>query len=193
MPSSTADQLTGSAIGALFFSVFGSAWLTLWLAGTQQLTRSTGLVVGTGLLVLVLLASQVIRQAKRLPVPVAGPAEARRERREWQVFGLVNALQWGGIFFSGWLLPRLGLDVYFTPVIVLLVGLHFFPLARLFHYVGHYLTGGAMLLWVAGCLLLLPPTQWQAHVALGAGIILWASAGFTLWRATRKLRGQVLV
>ncbi|TDN37257.1 hypothetical protein E4631_25165 [Hymenobacter sp. UV11] len=189
MPPSTAYPLVGSALSALVFAFFGSAWLSLGLAATHQLTRATALVVGAGLLLLVLLASWVLRQAKRLPAPAARPADAVQARRQWQVFGLVNAGQWGGIFLASWLLPRLGLAVYFTPVMAVLVGVHLFPLARLFRYASHYWTGGAFLLWVAGCLLLLPSSQWQADVALGAGVILWGSAGYGLWRASHQLWG----
>jgi hypothetical protein len=183
-----ASSLTGRAIGAVFFACFGSAWLGLGLAAAHQLTRYAVLLVGGGLL-LVFLAGRVLRQANRLPASAAGPADAIRARRQWRVFGLVNAGQWGGIFLAGWLLPRLGLAVYFTPVLAGLVGVHLFPLAQLFRYPSHYLTGGALLLWVAGCLLLLPSPQWQAAVALGAGGILWISAGHTLWRARQQLRG----
>jgi hypothetical protein len=146
--------------------------------------------LGAGLLLLVLLAGRLIRQARRLPAPAAGPADTFRARRQWWVFGLVNAGQWGGIFLASWLLPRLGLAVYFTPVLAVVVGLHLLPLARLFHYPSHYFTAGALLLLAAGCLLLLPPPQWQAYVALGTGGILWGSAGYSLWQASRQLRGQ---
>ncbi len=183
-----ADQLAGRATGALFFSVFGGAWLTLWLAATGQLTLTTGLLLGCGLLALVLTGSWVLRQTKPLLAQTPGPVDNAQKRREGRVFGIVNAVQWGAIFLAGWLLPRLGLSRYFTPVIVLITGLHFFPLARLFRYRGHYLTGGALLLWALGCLLLVPPAQWQGRVALGAGVILWLSAGYSLGRAVRVLR-----
>lgn len=182
----TADQLARRATGALFFSVFGSAWLALWLAATQQLTLATGLLLGFALLALVFTGSWVRRHIKPLLTQTAGDEAAAR--REGRAFGVINAVQWGAIFLAGWLLPKLGFARYFTPVIALITALHFFPLARLFHYKGHYLTGGAMLFWAVGCLLLVPPAAWQGRVALGTGFILWLSAGYSLGRAVWLLK-----
>lgn len=192
MATSTADQLTGRAIGALFFAAFGGAWLALWLAATQRLIAATAGALGAGVLALGLAGEWVLRRARRLPVPLPTPTDAAQARREWRVFGAVNVGQWGAIFLAGGLLPRLGFALYLTPAIVLIVGLHFFPLAQLFRYGGHYLTGGALLAWALGCMVLVPPPAWQARVALGAGIILWLSAGYTLGRAAQALRPQPL-
>ena len=190
MLATTANQLTGRAIGALFLAAFGSAWLAFGFAAIQRLHPATATLVGLGLLALVLTGSWVLRHAKRLPAPAPDLANTRREQRERRVFGVVNAVQWGAIFFAGWLLPRLGLTAYFMPAIAAIVGLHFFPLARLFHYPVHYVTGGALLVCVLGCLLLLPRPEWQACVALGAGIILWLSASYSLVQAVRVLRNR---
>ena len=188
MSPSIADQLARRATGALFFSVFGGAWLALWLAATQQLTLATGVSLGVGLAALLLTGRWVLRRTTPLRRPPHTAAEEANARREGRRFGVINAVQWGVILVAGWGLPRLGLARYFTPVIALVTGLHFFPLAKLFRYAGHYLTGGAMVLWVLGCLLLVPSDMWQSRVALGTGIILWASAGYALGRAVWRLK-----
>ena len=184
----TADQLARRATGALFFSVFGGAWLVLWLAATQRATTANGLPIGFTLLALVFTGSWVLRRTKHVLAQTPGTVAAAPARREGRLFGIVNAVQWGAVFLAGWLLPRLGLSLYFTPVVALIVGLHFFPLARLFRYRGHYLTGGALLLWALGCLLVVPPPEWQGRVALGTGVILWLSAGYSLGRTVWMLR-----
>ncbi len=188
MLTANTDQLTGRATGALFLAAFGSAWFALWLVATHRLRPATGALVSLGLLALVLTGSWVLRHVKRLPPPAPGLANDLRRRRERRVFGVVNAVQWSAIFFAGWLLPRLGLTAYFTPFIAGIVGLHFFPLARLFHYPAHYITGGALLAWTLGCLFILSQLEWQASVALGAGIILWLSASYSLGQAVQVLR-----
>jgi hypothetical protein len=50
------------------------------------------------------------------------------------------------------------------------------------------LTGGALVAWGLGCLLLGHQPALQAQAALGAGLILWASATYALWRLVRSLR-----
>lgn len=184
----TAEQLARRATGALFFSVFGGAWLSLWLVATQRFTLATGFVVGVGLLALVFTASWVLRHTKPLRRPSQTASDEAQAQREGRLFSLINAVQWGAIFLAGWLLPKLGLALYFTPFIVVVTGLHFLPLARLFRYNGHYLTGVALLLWALGCLWLVPPAAWQSRVALGAGLILWLSAGYALGRAVWLLK-----
>lgn len=188
MPALTAEKLRSRATGALFFIVFGSAWLLLWLLASQRLTAATATVVGVGLLAGLAATGWVLRQVRLLPAPAPTPDAAGRLRRVRRGFGLVNAGQWAVIILAGWLLPRLGLTLYFTPFMVLVVGLHFFPLARLFGYRGHYLTGAALIAWAVGCVLLRPSGEWQATAALGAGLVLWLSAGYVLAGSIAWLR-----
>ncbi len=193
MQTPTPDHLKGCAIAALSLAVFGSAWFAFWLAATQRLGPATGAILSLGLLALLLTGSWVLRQARQLPPAAPNRANAAKRRREWRVFGAVDAAQWASIFFAGWLLPRLGLAAYLTPLVVGMVGLHFFPLARLFHYHGYYFMGGALVVWPVGCLLVLPQPEWPASVALAAGSILWLSIGYLLWPAVQRLRNAQAV
>ncbi|OUJ71982.1 hypothetical protein [Hymenobacter crusticola] len=187
MSPSTAEALARRATGALFLVVFGSGWLALGLAATHWLTLPTGLALGLAMLALVGTAGWVLRQTKPWRPQTRGPEEAAQARRQGRLFAFLGMGEGGAIFLVNKLLPQHGLAQYVLPAMALIVGLHFFPLARLFRYRGHYLTGGAMVLWTLGCLLL-PPTMWQAGVAWGTGAILWLSAGYALGRAVRKLQ-----
>ena len=70
----------------------------------------------------------------------------------------------------------------------LIVGLHFFPLTRLFRYPQHHVTGGALVAWALGCLALVPRESLQSTTAFGTGDILWVSAAVTLARGFRQLQ-----
>jgi hypothetical protein len=93
------------------------------------------------------------------------------------------------------------LQPYVAPAIAVVVGLHFLPLARLFHTPTHYFT--AVLLMVAG----LGGTvglsmgvgsgssrAWDAGVDFSSAVVLWGSALLILVRtrnASRAMAGMV--
>ncbi|MVN78109.1 hypothetical protein GO988_17405 [Hymenobacter sp. HMF4947] len=176
MTPTTAYRLAGRATGAIFFTLFGAAWLSLWLVGIQHLTLLTEAGVVLGALALLFVSAWVLQRAKQVPTAPVSPEEAALKKRHGRVFGWVNAAQWGTIFLLGWLLPRLGYGQDMVPAIVIVVGLHLFPLAHLFANPIHHLTGGALVAWALGCLLLGQQPDLQAQAALGAGCILWVRA-----------------
>jgi len=103
-------------------------------------------------------------------------------------FGLINFVQWGAIFAAFYALPRLELGDWILPAIILIVGIHFFPLARLFNAPRDYVTGAAMVAWA-----ILYPALFSAGKggpigAVGAGAILWTTTAFTGWQALGLLR-----
>jgi hypothetical protein len=77
--------------------------------------------------------------------------------------------------------------------ITAIVGLHMFPLARVFRYPLHYVTGSALVGWAAASALLFPKDEMQGSTALGTGLILWLSALVTLALAMRAVRTPVTV
>jgi len=169
----TANQLQGRAIGALMFTGFGALWLLLSLYAREQmnaLSLSGIVLIAAGL---VLTAVHLMRHAKHLPRVPEDP-------RIMKVFHWVNATQWVVCFVLATLLGRLHHDVYIVPTIACVVGLHLFPLARLFRYPMHYVTGTAMVLWAVGAMIIVPADHVQGITALGAGVILWLSAATTL-------------
>lgn len=188
MTPTTTYQLAGRATGAIFFTLFGAAWLSLGLVGMQHLTLLTEAGVVLGALSLLLVSAWVLQRAKQVPTAAVSPEEAARKKRHGRVFAWVNAAQWGTIFLLVWLLPRLGYGQDVVPAMVIVVGLHLFPLARLFANPVHHLTGGALVAWALGCLLLGQQPGLQAQAALGAGGILWVSAAYALWLAVRGVR-----
>jgi hypothetical protein len=83
---------------------------------------------------------------------------------------------------------RLHIDAYVMSAITAIVGLHMFPLARLFRYPLHYATGTVLVAWAGASVLVLPVEEMQGLTALGTGIILWLSAAVTLTIAIRMSR-----
>jgi hypothetical protein len=177
----TANQLAGRAIGSMFFAGFGALWLFLFLYAKEILSvRSVaGLVLG--LVLLLAAAVSLLRESKRWPrIP--------NDPRMGKVFGWINAIQWIAVAAVAFSFAKLHIDAYVMSAITAIVGLHMFPLARLFHYSLHYATGAVLTAWAAVSALLLPIDQMQGLTALGTGIILWLSAAVTLTMAMQVAR-----
>lgn len=177
--SITANQLSGRAIGAMIFTGFGSLWLVLALYTREILsvTSVAGIVlIAAGLF---LLSIRLKREARRFPRTPDDPRIGR-------VFHIVNAAEWAACFIVAQTLHHFHLDLWTVPAIAGIVGSHFFPLARLFGYPLHYVTGSLMVLWAVGASVFAPVEHVQSITAMGAGIILWCSAVATLAIGLRK-------
>jgi hypothetical protein len=171
-PIVTANQLSGRATGALIFTGFGVVWMVLGLAVREQLTWTAAAGIALAAAGLTTLALRMLRRARQFPRVPDDPAMMR-------AFYWVNAIQWSGAFVVEFTLGRLHLQEYGITAIGVIVGLHFFPLARIFRYRPHYFTGATMVLW-AGLTLLTSHEHLQSATALGEGVILWTSAAMTI-------------
>jgi hypothetical protein len=169
----TANQLYGRAIGSMILAGFGGVWLGLSFYAKEMLNAATAFYLAAGVLVLLAGSAKLMRIANRYPRSQRKPVDSR-------AFGWINALQWIVIFIVVQILTRLHLDAFTVSAVAGIVGLHFFPLARLFNNRMHYLTGGAMVAWAAATAVFAPLEQMQGDAAMGAGVILWASAAITL-------------
>jgi hypothetical protein len=169
----TANQLYGRAIGSMILAGFGGIWLGLSFYAKEMLNAATAFYLAAGVLVLLAGSAKLMRIANRYPRSQQKPEDSR-------AFGWINALQWIAIFIAVKILTTMHLDTYAVSAAAGIVGLHFFPLARLFKNRMHYLTGGAMVAWAAGTAVFAPLEQMQGDAAMGAGVILWACAAITM-------------
>lgn len=180
--SVTANQIGGRAVGAMFFTGFGALWLLLALYARQQFDAASIAAVALIAIALAAAALYLRTQARRFPQMPEDPAVGR-------VFGRVNAVQWIAIAVVAFAFPKLHWDAYLMSAITLIVGVHLFPLARLFHYPLHYVTGGVLVAWAALSAAIAPAGALQSTTALGTGTVLWLSAAATLVAALRLTRG----
>ncbi len=169
----TANAFSGRAIGSIFFAGFGALWLALSLYAMERLRVATVFGVLVGAAVLLLAALYLLRQAKKWPRVTDDPAVGR-------YFGWINAIQWTAVAIVALSFTKLHIDAYIVSAITAIIGLHLFPLARLFRYPLHYGTGTLLVAWAAASAMLVPAEQMQGTAALGTGIILWLSAAVTL-------------
>ena len=157
----------------MFFSVFGGCWLAVWCLGAYG-AKPGGLgVIGAGSAAILLVA---VKQFRDNRVAYVNEAESPASKRAGRIFNVVNATQWILIFIVGTVLKKAGHWEWIIPAVILIVGVHFFPLAVAFRVRRHYLTGGSLIL-VAVLYPLLAKSGPKAPVGcLGTGLILWLSA-----------------
>jgi hypothetical protein len=177
----------GRATGAMVVSGFGTLWMVAGLSLMHRLnaaTLSATLIVGS---MLGLTAGWLL---KRTPKRADGPEARKQQQQIGRRFGLINGIQWTACAIAVILLNVFRQTDYIAPVIAIIVGLHFFPLASLFHNRTHYVKGTAMVLWAAGSMLILRGGQVSSVVAIGAGTILLLSAVYEISSVSKMLSHQ---
>jgi hypothetical protein len=177
----TANSLTGRAIGMIFFAAFGAGWIVMGLYGAGQLGVVPVLMVAACTMVLLAGAAYLSREAERFPLVAKDPKQGR-------IFAWVNLVQWIAVGVVAVSFARLHLDNYVVNAITAIVGLHMLPLARLFRYTPHYVSGVAMVVWAVASIWLAPAESLQSVTAIGTGLLLWLSAAATLGLAMARAR-----
>ncbi|MBP0457405.1 DUF7010 family protein [Streptomyces montanisoli] len=183
-------ELRGRAAGTGIMAFFALAW-TGW--GTTGVPAGTGkALVGAGAVVTVVffvLAVRLHRSAALLPVPTDDPLTEQAVRGTGRRFGVVLGLEWGACGVIAAVLGATGHPEAIPALIALIVGLHFLPLATLFHVDGYRVTGWVMCaVAVAGALLaILTSTRalWAAVPGLGSALILYLTSAYLVRTAPR--------
>ncbi|HVZ44507.1 MAG TPA: hypothetical protein VHA82_11910 [Ramlibacter sp.] len=169
----------------MFFSVFGGCWLALWAHGTFSAPLTAYALIGVATFVFF---SIVLRTYRRHAPALNAEPDAQEQRRS-RNFHIVNAAQWVLLLVVGNILANMRLSVWIIPAAIFIIGAHFVPLARIFEYPPHYITGTAMMSLAALYPLLASAGPGSPVGCLGAGIILWASAAWAI--APQRVRHDV--
>ncbi|MER6678765.1 hypothetical protein [Streptomyces sp. NPDC000983] len=125
--------------GVGFLALFGLGWWLLATSAFGGTARLVEVVVGCAVTLALMLAAH-----RLLPPSAGGPFPADRRRR----FNQINALQWLLIIAIAVVCARAGTPVLIPPLVAIVVGLHFLPLAAVFEQ--PRLRVPAVLLVVAG-------------------------------------------
>ncbi|MFH8436546.1 hypothetical protein ACH4A3_15160 [Streptomyces sp. NPDC018007] len=125
--------------GVGFLALFGFGWWLLATSAFGGMARLVEAVAGCAVTVGLMLAARRV-----LPASAGGPFPADRRRR----FNQVNGVQWLLIVAIAVVCSRAGAPVLVPPLVAMVVGLHFLPLAAVFEQ--PRLRVPAVLLVVAG-------------------------------------------
>ena len=179
------ERARGLSIGATIVGFFGAVWLTLGMV-SAGISYQVGVAVVLPVFALIVFLGVAVR--RRLPAEVETP----EKKQMMQAFAVVNVVEWVAIFGVVNLLANLHLNRWVVPAIVLIVGAHFIPLARIFQSRQHLKTGTAMML-CAAVAVVLPVSVRDAVECVSAGLILWISAAAALRLAFRLAPQRGLV
>lgn len=166
------------AVGVLVMSAFGA----LWTGAGVRLSSApawTWIVLACVLLAFGVRALRLLQANPSLAEPL--PTElAERRRRGGKIFAWTSAGEGLGIFLAVNVVVNLGHPQWQAAAAMLVIGLHFLPLAVAFGHRPHLVTGVAMTAWALVYPWLFVAGAMAPQGMLGAGAILFASAGWAL-------------
>ena len=175
-PKSFASRsaVRGVASGLLFLALFGTVWAWVGASGMQG-WGYPWLRVATAIVGIILLAGgiRLLRASRPLSDETVG-SEVERVQPLGRQFRIVLTIEVVAIVAAVAVCNLTGYPDLIVPIVALIVGVHFFPLAALFHVRAYYVTGVLLCLLVIITLLAVPPV-----VTLGARRILawWSIVG----------------
>lgn len=200
-------SMKGLASAGFLMAFFGAAWWGWGVGGIQGVFRGETVaffvVLALATIILVSGGILLLRAASRLPhdTPYEEQAHGAAEgKRYGRIFGLVFGLEMVIIALGSSLLNVLHYPEFVMPFVAIVVGAHFFPLARLFH-VHLYSVTGALLVLTGVIVMLAVPVHtqvgnlpaWDALVGSMCAVILWLTGLYALLRGRsffRQAQGQ---
>ncbi len=192
--SSLAEELSGRATGVFFLTAFGAVWVFGNSSSLPDTILAVVWVVG-GVICLLLVACGVyLRRISRLVKSETRGTINRDLRRR---FNRVFIAEGVGIGVVVLICANLGYSEWIPAAVALVVGLHFFPLARLFRMPLYYFTGIALCVvsiatMIVASILDYSEAVWFAVPGLGSGLVLWTTgamlvvAGLEMSRSNRQ-------
>jgi hypothetical protein len=178
------ERAKGASIGATIVGGFGAVWLAMGMASAGVPVRVGIAVVLPVFVLIAFLGSAARRRLPKFAGPEGPEPESPKKKEMMRAFYMVNIAQWLAIFGTVNLLRNLHLDAWIVSSIVMIVGAHFIPLARIFQTPQHLKTGIAMMI-CAAVAIVLPVSVRDTVECLSAGVILWTSAAGALYAAFR--------
>jgi hypothetical protein len=172
--------MRGSAVGAIVCAGFGAYALYWWteaaIEGERRLSFGAIAVVTAILVVWAIANLATLRHAPRVDLD-------KRLMRMYRIgYGLIVAIEGAAIFVGGPILGHYHRPDLYGQWINAVVGLHFFPLGKLFKLPLYYWTGAAISSAAFGSLLISPGSLGSAVTAGGTGLALWITAVVILSR-----------
>ena len=166
------------ATGVLVMSGFGALW-----AGAGARLSSAPAAAWIVLAIVVLAFGVRARRLLLENPPAAEPLPlelAEQRRRGGRIFAWTSFAEGLGIFLAVNVVVNLGHPQWQAAAAMAVIGLHFLPLALAFGYRPHLVTGVAMTAWALAYPWLFAAGAMAPAGMLGAGAILFASAGWAL-------------
>ncbi|CAG7659213.1 hypothetical protein ACFQI7_37715 [Paenibacillus allorhizosphaerae] len=188
----------GAANGVMFMTFFGALWASIGIIGSRGLGDPWSLVLSS-IVTLILLSGAISLFGKARNMNHASTPE---EREHWRKinrkFGLIFGLEGLAIFIASMICNIINNFEVFFPIMAIIVGIHFFPLARLFRENFYYGTG--VMLCILGVITFFLPMNATVNnvtliatstfIGFGSALTLWVT-GLRIWTAMLKQLKQI--
>jgi len=196
----TKNEVHGIAYGIFFMAFFGTLWAGIGIGGLQDWVSPwfISIVLLVGIILMICFAT-LFYGARNLSKPVS-ERDVRMRKRLGKWFGIISSMEGIFIGLASIICNALNHFEYFFPVMALIVGIHFFPLAKLFRVRIHYIAGGLLCLLSVITLLFIPEYYqfanhqillWWIVLGFGSAVTLWGT-GFALWWMGHRLLRNAL-
>ena len=165
----------GIASGLCMMALFTLMWAAIAFGGLHASSWWPGLLIFPVFATLFIFnAVKLFRAAQYFP-KVTAEADLAEEKRMGKWFGIIFGAEGLGIFIGINVVVNLGYPDLVIPTIALVVGLHFFPLAKVFkRSIDYYLASWATLIAILGFVFTLhktmPPNVVMVFVGIGIAI-----------------------
>lgn len=178
----TKADVRGTASGVMFMAFFGTVWADIGIGGLR-------VSVAIWLMILAILIGaalffsgiMMIRQSRHL----TNTNKFRNAKNVEKWFNIVFAVEFVLIGIAAIVTNVIGHFDWFFPIMAIIVGVHFFPLAHLFQVSAYYVTGMLLCLLAIVTLLFVPSEinvrghsidAWWTLVGFGSMSILWITS-----------------
>jgi hypothetical protein len=160
--------------GAIVMSAFGAIWFAVGVAAAKTSPILYGIALSVPAIVIVL----ALRQHSRLP-----QRSEEESRRVGRLIGIVSGIEGGAIFVGALVLANTGQRGFIAPMVAMVVGAHFVPLARALPARSYYGTAAILVaIGIAGCFV--GGDRMRVFlVCMGAASTLWLTSIGVLLRA----------
>jgi hypothetical protein len=189
-PSSQAQLVLRSGLGALVAGMFGMGWLGSGLGIAHAFTPAVIICFDVSGILVLGSSIYLIRKGKALrrSYPASPDEQARTVRKQFIVIVILEFTLIAILSTLAYTFHRPDL----APVLAaIVVGLHFLPLGRIFRQTRYYFWGIAIALWCGVCAFLFRSNTLVAWSNIGTGILLWANCTHGLLRARGIVRSVV--
>jgi hypothetical protein len=182
-----------AANGVMFMTFFGALWASIGVIGSHGL-GAPWLLVFSGIVTLVLLFGSItlFGRAKKFT-----NSSTQEDSAHWKMvnrkFMLIFGLEGVAIAIASVICNVTNHFELFFPIMAIIVGVHFFPLARLFRVNSHHVTGA--ILCVLGIITFFLPMSatvagvpiilTSVFIGFASALTLWAN-GLSIWITTLK-------
>lgn len=185
-PSRLAREMLDTGKRAVAGILAGGAWVAWGLSAAHAVKLSiTVAVVLTGSFLLVCGGYCVL---KGWSLPKKHPSPRRPLNKGFLLVIILEAVGVAGVVLAAQKMARLDALPDWIGVVI---GLHFFGVARVFRAPVYYVTGIAITLWCLLSWVLFRGNALAVSAAIGIGAILWATSSFNLFRVLASRSGPL--